>query len=194
MTPDNHAPDSKATPIEVQTLLPGGLLVHTVAPTDEEVAAMVANFGNLPDVDFERPMKPAVAQPLQGLDIQFDGFDHQPQTYTLNFMDDTLWIERPMFFDDVKHLPNGRIPVPCYVFATVMGARLTDHSPEAAATYESALLRIDFEKDENGDSWASLVHLDAKSISTITKLELVLHIEKIEAVDGVTIDEETDHG
>jgi hypothetical protein len=206
MTPDNSAPDNIGSPIinpiapngeplfhrVAATTLPDGTRVETAEPTPEEIEAMIESFGNLPPEEYARPMKPATPDPLQGFDIDFDGFKHKPLAYTLNIGDNTLWISRGMFFEDVKYIPEGRLPIPSSIFVNVSGDPVP--SPEGPIR-ETVTLRIDFVKDENNDAWADIDHIDAKNAtSAVPSLELVLHIESITTVDGVVVEKESDRG
>ena len=162
------------------------LNVETVPPTQEEIEAMVASYGNLPESDYAHPMRVHGPDPLQGFEIDFSGLSHKPTGYTLDLMQDVLWMERGLFFDDVEYLAEGRIPIPDNMLVVFQGD-LVLGAPVGQVKYDTKILRINFAKSEGeNQAYADIIHVHADNVkSAIPMLELTLPIESIEVVNGM---------
>lgn len=192
MTPDFASPmgDLHTHQLDLQAARrAAGLPEVPEAPTPEEIEKMAANFGNLPDSDeYKASPLPTHADPLQGFDITFLGLDHLPIAYTLNLMDEVLHIKRGLFFDDIKYLPTGRIPLPESILVRVEGDfKLTPASRDHVR--EQTFLRIEFEVLAGDDRpYAEILDVDAENTGrAVPMLELALPIANITVADGIVL-------
>ena len=165
------------------------LVVETQEPTEDEIEEMKKNFGNLPEWAKNKPLSTDLMQPdpLQGFDVKFIGFRHQPTTYTLDLDQSMLFIERGGFIDDIPHLPVGRIPIPDHVLMTFLG----DYKPGVFinkdetgldANRETAVLRLNFAKDDDDMAYAEIVHVYGANGRKVLTLELAIDIDSVEDV------------
>lgn len=184
-----------------------GIVRPVTAPTEDEIEQMVASFGkDIHPADLAHRVRLSSGpDPLQGFDIDFTGLKHKPTAYTLDFMQDILWMERGLFFDDVEYIAEGRVPIPDHMIAVFYGDYLPGQSlntdvmtlpaDRGKSLRESKMLRINFVKDEEDDkAYAEILHVNAPdTISSVPMIELVFSIESIEVIEGMMVESDLEN-
>lgn len=154
-------------------------------PTQEEIAEMEKNFGNLPEWAKKVPFSSVTEEaplPIKYSEVDFDGFDHKPIAYTFDFTQNLFWMQRYLFLDDIEHLTQSKIPVNDYMMV---------------AFSEEKVLRVNFmyEVDEDGNEgdtvYAQIISVsqDVEEQSGRACIELVVPISSIEVVEGLVVAE-----
>lgn len=110
--------------------------------------------------------------PLQGWDFTLVNWNQPyPTGFNIDFMAETLWIERALMFSDIEFLPMGKRPVPETIFIKVINP-----NTENLKEYGKTIIL-------NTTGWAQFIETRIdKNISCAT-VELCVDINNIEVVN-----------